>query len=118
MANFWPYSFFVFFCIFWAGIGIGHILAIDGQGGASGLYFFHRCARRDGGRAGRRADVARIDEKKASIHSGLDFSTIYGPYIPGTRPVISGSGRFCSGFEPKRLKITSPIRAGGKDDGS
>ena len=29
---------------------------------------FHRCARRVGGRAGRRPDVARIDEKKKNEH--------------------------------------------------
>ena len=53
---------------------------------------------------------------------------IYGPSIPGTRPAISGagrfwpvltgSGRFCNGFEPKWSNLTPPTRAAGQDDGS
>ena len=36
---------------------------------------------------------------------------IYGPSLPGTRPVISGAGRFWPvlyGFEPKRSDLTPP----------
>ena len=60
MAKFWP--FFFFFGHVWP--YIGHIWPWE-------ALFFHRCARRDGGRAGRRADVARIDEKNGQA-STLD----------------------------------------------
>ena len=95
-------------CFFFLSI-FGHVLAlywpymaIYGQGGASGLYFFHRCARRDGGRAGRRADVARIDEKKGRA-STLD--SIFRPYMnhifpehARLFPVLAGYFRFWPGI--------------------
>ena len=57
MAKFWLYIFF-FLAHVWP--YIGHIWPWE-------ALFFHRCARRDGGRAGRRPDVARIDEKKQKM---------------------------------------------------
>ena len=43
--------------------GGGHVWPYIGHIWPWEALFFHRCARRDGGRAGRRPDVARIDEK-------------------------------------------------------
>ena len=57
--NFWPYIRYI-----WA--LYGHIWPYLDS-------IFHRCARRVGRRAGRRADVARIDEKFTRGASGLIF---------------------------------------------
>ena len=67
MANFWLF----YFC-FW--FVFGHVLAISWPymaRGASGLNFFIDA--RDG-TAGRRADVARIDEKIGGGASGQNMS--------------------------------------------
>ena len=82
----WPYIiricghvlpiFFVLVSIF------GYILGIYGQGGTPVFIFFIDA--RDGtagGRVGGRMSRASMKRKMASIHSGLDFSTIYGPYM-------------------------------------